>query len=62
MRVRFMAGNVKLCQPGRGTMHNIRTLRVYEDGSSSEVEIGMNRTLLIDLKKQIEKELEETTE
>lgn len=57
-----MAGAVKLCEPGRGTMHNIRTLRVYEKDTTSEVEIGMGREILITLKDQIDKELGETME
>jgi hypothetical protein len=60
MRVRLLVDDVKLREPPRGTMHNIRTLHVYE--GPSEVEIGMDRGILIELGKQIQKELDETTE
>lgn len=60
MKVRFMADDVKLREPPRGTMHNIRTLHIYE--GPSEVEIGMDRGILIKLNKQIQEELNETTE
>lgn len=60
MRVRFLADDVDLKEPGRGTMHNIRTLHFYE--GLSRVEIGIDRTQLLLLKKKIDDELEATTE
>jgi len=60
MRVRFMADSVKLRESPRGTTHNIRTLHIYE--GPSEVEIGINRCLLIELRDQIDVELKTTKE
>jgi hypothetical protein len=55
-----MADSVKLRESPRGTTHNIRTLHIYE--GPSEVEIGINRCLLIELRDQIDVELKTTKE